>query len=797
MLKNYLKIAVRNLAKHRKFSIINIFGLAVGLSCFILIILWVQDELSYDRFHKNADHIYMVLRNDLGKTSAATSISLAPALKDELPEVIEATSLVSLPESFKSFLQYEDKGFEENLSIIDSQFFDLFSFDFRDGNPQSALIAPNSIVLTESMAEKYFGSRNALGESLNLTILGQNGTLKVTGVLENIPHNSHIQREIFIPISYVTNVIKPLGIENWDHWDNRSARTYILTQSEIDTSAMEHKIANCEREHLPNQRLEKLSYSLLPLKKIHLHANNIEFYSATGDIKYVHIFTIIAGIILLIASMNYINISNAVSLKRTKEIGIQKVIGAHRSDLIRQYLGETLLLTFIALGCALVFVELSLPFLNRLSEKSLTTSFLDPQFLLMLFLITLLTGIASGLYPAIFISGFQPIQLLKGKFHTGTSGLNLRKGLITFQFTLSIIIIICTIVVFSQLDFIKNSQLGYDKENIVCVSLKGDIHSQYDAFKNKILENPDILNISRSEPMAINSLESTEGIHWPEKNEKLSIWILHSDCDFASTYKIDMHEGRFYSDQFSTDKTNTYVLNQAAIDVMRLQSPIGQEITVWGRKGKIIGITENFHFNSFHHKIEPLIFIIPDTKQQNVFYRELSIRIKPYSIHQSLTFLKDTWKSFYPAEQFDYYFFDENLNANYRAEKRMGELFRNFSFLAIFIAYLGLYGLTALMIEQQTKNICIHKVLGATVSHIVFLFSRDNFRWILFSNVIAWPITYYAMNKWLQGFAYRIDMDWWMFVLPGAMTLAIGFLMVSWQTIRAATVNPIEALISE
>jgi putative ABC transport system permease protein len=796
MFKNHLKIAIRSLVKYGRFSVISILGLAIGLSCFILIMLWVQDELSYDSFHKNADRIYLALRNEYGKTSAVTSQMLASALKDELPEVINATSFVHFPESIKLNLRYQDRGFEEAFDIVDSEFFDMFSFDFIDGNSQTALLDPHSIVLTESMARKYFGNKNALGESLNLTFLGQTSTLKVTGVLKNIPHNSHIQREVFIPTSFVIELLKASGNENWRSWGNRSSQTFILIQNDVDISAVEHKITDCERRNIPNQRLENLSYSLLPLKKIHLHANNIDFFAPTGDVKYVYIFTTIAGIIVLIASINHMNLSNALLLKRPKEIGIQKVVGAHRSDLIRQYFGETLLLTFIALVCALMFAELLLPVLNRLSGKPLSISYLNSQFLLLLFLITLLTGSISGLYPAIFISGLQPIQILKGKFHTGARGTNLQKVLTVFQFTLSIIIIICTIVVFSQLDFIKNTNLGYDKENIVCVKIKGDINSMYDAFRRKTLESSDILSISRSEPMNANSLGNTEGIQWPGKNrdQGFSIWVLHCDYDFASTYKIDMDEGRFYSDQFPTDGTNAYVLNQAAVEAMGLQSPIGQEITVWSRKGTIIGITKNFHFDSFHHKIEPLIFRIPNAEEQGLFYRALSIRTKPNSIHQSLAFLEDQWKSFYPTEQFDYYFVDENLNTSYRAEQRMGKLFGYFSFLAIFIACLGLYGLTALTIEQKNKCIGIHKILGATVLHIVFLLSKDHFRWILFSNIIAWPITYFAINKWLQEFAYRININGWMFALAGAMTLTIGFLTVIWQVVRAATANPIDTL---
>ncbi|MBN2030325.1 ABC transporter permease [bacterium] len=793
MFKIYFKIAIRSLLRFKKFSIINILGLAIGLSCFILIMLWVQDELSYDHFHKNADHIYLALRNDNGITSGITSKMLAPALKDELPEVVEATSFVQLPASIKLYLKYENKGFEENFNLVDPIFFNIFSFRFIDGNPQSAFLNPNSIVLTENIARKYFGDKNALGKSLHVTLLGQTRTLKVTGILENIPHNSHFQREVFIPISYVRNTY---GIEEWDRWGNYQSQTYILTRSGIDISAMEHKIADLERKNLPDHNLENLSYSLLPLKKMHLHSNNIEFFSSTGDIKYIYIFTIIAGIILLIASMNYINLSNALSLKRTKEIGIQKVVGAHRSNLVRQYFGETLIITLIALGCALLFVKLLLPVLNRLADKSLSAEYSSPHFLIMIILIALITSVISGLYPAVFISGFQPVRILKGRFQAGKGGLNLRKGLILLQFSLSIIMIICMVIVLNQLDFIKNSNLGYDKENIVCFRIKGNIHGQYDAFKNEILENDNILSISRTEHMDISSLGSTGDIYWPGRNENQSfrIWLLHCDCDFASTYKIDMDEGRFYSDQFPTDKTNGFVLNKAAVEAMGLQLPIGQEITLLGRKGQIIGITHNFHFSSFHTAIEPLVFRTPDRDEQHLFYRELSIRLRPNSIQQSMSFLENKWESFFTDEPVDYYFFDESLDASYRAEQRMGELSKYFSFLAIFIACLGLHGLTAFTIEQKTKDIGIYKALGATVSNIVFLLSKNYLWLVILSNVIAWPTAYFMMNKWLQNFAYHINMSWWIFVIAGGIALFISLLTVSCQAIRAATANPVESL---
>lgn len=786
MIRNYFKIAIRNLIKHKKYSLINILGLAIGLACFILIMLWVQNELSYDRFHENANHIYIVFRGENDKLKGVTSKLLAPALKADLPEVIDATSFVPLPESFKSYLQYEDKGYEENFALAEPQFFHIFSFKFKEGDPQSAFENPNSIIITERMCQKYFGDRNALGESLTLTLGGQKRTLKVTGILKNIPYNSHIQEDFFVPIDF----IKIFGVD-WDRWDNQSVHTFILTQGKVNIQEIEQKILECKKRNFVE---ENVSYSLLPLREIHLHANNIAFFASTWDIKYVYIFSIIAGIILLIASMNYINLSNALSLKRTKEIGIQKIFGAQRSNLIRQYFGETLILTIIALGLALLIIELFLPILNQLSEKSLSVNYDSPQFLITILLTMLLTSIISGLYPALFISGFQPIEVLKGKFHFGSKGINLRKGLIIFQFALSIIMIICTIVVFHQLNFIQNTNLGYDKENVVCIRLKGDISNQYNAFKNKLLENPSILVISRSEPLAASSIGKTEGVNWPGKKQKFSTWLLHVDSDFAETYKIRLKAGRFYSEKYPTDETSAFVLNETAVEVMGLESPIGMELTVWGRKGKIIGITKNFHFNSLHHAIEPLIFRIPDPAQKNVFYRELSLRLKSNSIHQSLAFLRDMWDSFFPAEPFSYYFFDEKLYASYYAEQRMGKIFKYFSFLAIFIACLGLYGITAFTIEQKIKDIGVYKVLGATISNIVFMLSKKYLWWIIFSNAIAWPITYYVANKWLQNFAYRIDLTIWPFLLAGFAALAIALLTVSWQAIRAAMANPVESL---
>lgn len=786
MFKTEFIITIRSLLKYKRYSLINILGLAIGLACFILIAIWVQDELSYDRFHKNADHIYIVFRNDNHQLSGATTGLLAPTLKADLPEVVNATSFSPLPETFKPFLKYGDKGFSENIGMADSEFFQMFSFLFLKGQPDQAFNDPNSIVLTKRMCQKYFGDEEPIGKNLELTFLGQKKLLKVTGVLDDIPQNSSIHRDFFIPIDF----LKTYGV-NWYTWKNQSPETYILTKGKINVEELEKKITACKQGYYKE---ENVSYTLLPMKKIHLYTTHVGFFSSTGDIKYVYIFSAIAIIILLMACMNYINLSNALSLKRAKEIGIKKVAGAGRQRLVIQYFGETLLLTFIALGVAMLLVSLFLPVLNQLAGKSLVLTVTASQFLWTIIFTILVTGIISGLYPALFMSAFKPVKILKGKFDVGTKNLSLRKALIIFQFTLSIVIIISTIVVLNQLRFIQHAKLGYDKENIVCIRVKGNIWDQYEAFKNELLQNVNIQNICRSEPINAGSLGKTEGISWTGKTGKFSTWVLHVDNNFGATYKIKMKEGRFYSDQYPTDQTSAFVLNEEAVKKMGLEHPIGTEIKIWGRKGKIIGIARDFNFSSLHHAIEPAVLRIPDPEEVNMYYRSLSIRLKPNSMPNSLSFLKKTWQSFYPNQQMEYYFFDESLNANYRTESRMGSLFKYFSILAIFIACLGLYGLTAFSIEQRYKEIGVYKVMGATVPNVVMLFSKNYLWWIIIANIIAWPLTFYVMSGWLQNFAYRINLGFWPFLVSGLIAIIVAFLTIGWLAIGAAVLNPADAL---
>ena len=789
MLKNYLKIGIRNLLIHKKYSLINILGLAIGFTGFILIMLWVQDELSYDMFHKNTNNTYLVLRASNNKVSAVTSKMLGPAIKAEIPDIVNETDYSPLPESFKPFLQYKEKGFEENFALTDPHFFEVFSFKFIKGNPQTAFNDPNSIVMTERMADKYFGSANAIGKSLTITFLGQKKILKVTGVIDNIPHNTYFQKDLLLPMDF----IKAFGA-NWDAWQNYNVQTFIQTGGKIDKSGIEKKILDCENRNVGNMNLGTTGYSLLPLSKMHLYSNNIDFFSSTGDIKYVYIFSIVAFIILLIACMNYVNLTNAFSLKRTKEIGIKKVVGANWKDLILQYYGETFIITVTSLCLSLVFIEMLLPVLNSLSGKELSVSYASLEFVSSVVSIAVLTTIVSGIYPAIFVTRFRPVQILKGKFKNKADGLNLQKGLVILQFALSIAIITCTFIVMRQLSFIRNADLGYDKENIIGIRVNGNIYDKYDAFKNKLLSNPDVVNISRSEPMDEKSLGSTEGINWEGKEKRFSAWLLHVDDDFAKTYRIKMKEGRFYSEQYPSDETSAYVINETAAKEMGLKSAVGKEINVWGRKGKIIGVTQDFNFGSLHNLVEPIILRIPNPKEDNIFYRQLSVRINPHNVPESVKYLQNTWNSFYPGEPFNFYFVDKSQNTNYFAELRMSDIFKYFSILAIFIACIGLYGLTAFMLERKIKDIGIHKVLGANVVKIVFMLSKKYLLWIAISNVIAFPVVYYFMDKWLRDFAYRIEISWWVFVVSGIIALLIALATVSIQAVKAAIANPVEAL---
>jgi putative ABC transport system permease protein len=787
MIKTDLIIALRNLLKHKRYALTNILGLSVGLASFILIVLWVQDELSYDNFHKDVDNIFVVFRKDNNKLSGATSKLLAPTIKNEIPEIKESTCFMSLPEAFKSLLRYKEQAFSENITLADENFFKVFSFPLLEGDETTAFKNPASLILTEAMKEKFFGKEEALGKTISLTAFGQTKLLEVTGVLKNLPHNSHIQSELILPIDFM----KTLGM-HWDEWYNQAPSTYIKTIANADIAQLEQKITAVKQKKFKE---ENIGYSLLPLKKIHLEATNVQFFiAATGDIKYVYIFSAIAVIILLIASMNYMNLSNALSLKRAKEIGVKKTLGGGKTQLIKQYFSETFLMVFISLIVAVLLASLCLPIMNNLSGKILEIPFLSYKFAAIIFTVLFITTLVSGIYPAMFIAGFQPLTILKGKFVANTNSLNIRKGLVVFQFALSAVIIISTIVISRQLRFIQHANLGYDKENLVCVALNNDISNNYEAFKNELLKSGFVSGVSRSNNMDASTLGKTDDVYWPGKQERFSSWIFHVDDEFGTTYGIKMKEGRFFSKDFGSEQLNGFVLNEKAAEEMGFANPLGQELRIWGHEGPIIGVAEDFHFSSLHNTIEPLIMMVPKSEENGMYYRTLTIRLKPNSLPGSMEYLERTWKGFFPDELFDFRFMEDKLNTSYFSEFRMGNLFRYFSLLAIFIACLGLYGLTAFVMEQKNKEIGVYKVFGSSVFSLVYKYSKGYIYWIIIANIIAWPVTYYFMNNWLGNFAYKTGFSIWPFLVSGVVTLLVALFAIGWQTIIAANKNPIDAL---
>jgi putative ABC transport system permease protein len=782
MFKNYLKVALRNIRRHKGYSFINIAGLAIGMACCILILLWVQDELSYDRFHENAGDIYRVIQDikftDHSTTWAITQGPLGPSLKTDFPEIINATRI-----TWRRFrLTYNDESFDEVIGMADGSIFEMFTFPLLKGDPTNALSDPHSIVVTEEMAEKYFGHEDPLGKIIKAD---NQWDFQVTGIMKKVPHNSHLQFDFLIPFIFGRELNYTV-----DNWRNSQFRTYVQLQEGVPSQEVIQKISGYLYEKPTLEKDAKLN--LQPLTRIHLYSN-YEFDTAHGDITYVTIFSIIAFFILLIACINFMNLATARSGNRAKEVGMRKVAGAQKTDIIRQFYGESILLAFIALFVALLMVWLLLPTFNNLAAKELSLDVSGNLLALLGLLgITLLAGIISGSYPALFLSAFQPGKILKGSLRSGSKGSAFRKILVVFQFTLTILLIICTIVVYNQLNFMRNMKLGYDKEYMIYKGMRGDVRAKFDSVKNELLQNPNILGVTASSNVPTygysfsNSLWRWEGQNPDEENLMRAVFV---DLDYFKTFGIEIVEGRSYSKEFPTDATEAIMVNEEAVKVMGMESPIGKRLSIGNNNFKIIGVVKNYHFRSLRQKIDPLILIYAPSQSWVLF-----ARLKSENIPKTLGYMENIWKEFAPAHPFNYRFLDEALDSLYRSEQRIGTLLRYFSILAIFISCLGLFGLASFMVEQRTKEIGIRKVLGASVSNIALLLSREFTKWVLLANIIAWPAAYYAMHKWLQSYAYSTNIALWSFFLSGTLALVIATVAVSYQSIKAAVANPADSL---
>ncbi len=789
MFKNYLKIALRNQRKHRGYTFINIVGLAVGMTCCMMILLYTHYELSYDRVHKNRGRIYRVVRDSeqsgVVRHVATTPSPLAPAVQRGLPEVKYAIRM--LPQ--EHLVRFEKKAFvEERFFYVDSTFFKVFTSPLQRGNPQTALVEPYSVVITQEAAYKYFGNENPVGKTLVVED-GQN--FLITGTLEPIPKNMHFHFDFLASF-------RTLGIDETQNWRWRNQNnfyTYLLLTGEQSHELLEEKIDEIYEANtgqVMSQAGWKIRTVLQPLASIHLHSNLEWEIEPNGNAATVYILSTIAFFILLLACINFVNLTTARSFERAKEVGLRKVLGAYRGNLIKQFLGESSIIALLALLVAMGLIDLFLPAFNSIAGLQLTIDYTRDWVLLIGYVtLALVVGLVGGIYPAFFLSNFGPIQTFKSLRKIGILGVTQRKGLVVFQFVIAIVLIVGTGVMNQQLQFVKNKRLGFTKEQVVALPLQGaSLTQNYESVKNELLKHPDVLSVTAaySVPGAGTS-QNTFRVEGVPEEARPSMKTLYVDYDYIKTLGIEVKAGRDFSRDFATDAAEGFILNEAAVKILGWDNPIGKQFGWWNRDGRVIGVVEDFHFASLHQKIEPLVLLIfPD------MFRQLAVRILPQDVSATLSFLENTWQSFVPERPFQYSFLDESFARLYKSDQRFQQVWNVFAGLAIFVACLGLFGLTALSTTQRTKEIAVRKVLGASAGTVVGLISKDFIRLVLVSIIVAWPVSWYAMNKWLQNFAFRIEIGWWVFVLTGGLALVIALLTVSTQAVRAALANPVESL---
>jgi len=773
--------------KRPMYSFLSTIGLAIGMACFILIMLWVWDELSYDRFHKNSNRICRVIWDIDKFLIPATPGPLANWLKEYIPE-IEQTTRVNHQ---SGVIQYEGKKISVEERFIDPYFFKIFSFQFIRGDSASALKDEGSILLTEDLAHKLFGNADPMGK----IVFWENGkhACKVTGIIQNIPRltQPYLRADCFVPFELLRRWKKP---DDW--YDPQDYKTYVLlhenTSAEIVTKKINAEFLKFLKKYDPESaRNYRMKYILQPITRSHLYSD-FKFDDKQGDIRYVILFSIIAGFILIIAILNYVNLATVSSLKRTSEVGLRKVVGANKWQILTQFLGESVIISSIASFLALILVESFLPYFNSLTDKPLEISYSNYYTIGCFIGFILITGILSGIYPALFLSSFKPINTLKDKSGSAKNSFSfwLRRILVVLQFIISIVIIIGTLLVYKQLDYIRNKKLGFEKENLVYVNTKEFILN-YETLRSELIQNPHIVNVAASLELLTN-IGVNNGAEWEgsDKNkEYISFPTLFVSPDFLETFKIRLDSGRFFSREFPGDQNDAFVINEAAVHAMGMKNPVGKRFKAGGKEGRIIGVIQNFNFRSLRNSIDPLILNLDNN------FQILYLRINSTDqMEETMDFIKNVYKKNYPDHLFEIHFFQESLDNLYRSEQKLSKIFFFFSLLAIIISCMGLLGLVSFVVENKTKEIGIRKANGATILEIMLILSKDYILWIAIAFVIACPIAYYAMDKWLQDFAYKTTLSWWIFAIAGLLAFLIALVTVSWQSWRAASKNPVEAL---
>ena len=791
MLKNYIKTTLRHMKRNKVYSFINIAGLAVGLACFVLILLFVRFELSFDDFHENGEQIYRFYKKRevaglsyMGNSYFMTTPAiLAPTLKETFPEVVNA---MRLNEAENMLLTNEGKQFYEDGIYADNEFLKMFTFPLVRGSMADALTEPYSIVLTESLAQTIFGREDSMGKSLRIP--AQENDYKITGIMKDVPANSHLKFNFII--SFISQESRN---RNLNDWYRSSYFTYVQLQEGTDTREFEKKIAVFLDRYAP-KRLAHYTGYLQPLGRAHLYSHFNFDPAVTGDIKNIYLYSAIAFIILLIACVNYMNLSTARSSQRAKEVGMRKVVGASRREIIRQFLGESTLTAFLALLLGLFLVKTALPMCNSFLGQTIPFDLSESPFLVLaLLIVILLVGLFSGSYPALFLSSFPPVWILKGKTGRAKKGAGLRNGLVTFQFSISIILIVCTIVVYSQLQFIRHKDPGYNREQVVVVPLKDiQMGEKLEVIKDLLNKNPNVLGVSASShlPIAIGNRNTITVLNSQGEKVKISIYYALVDFDFLDVFDIKLKAGRNFSRDFSTDPEDAVIINETAAERLGWKDPLGKAYSFQGPEDqKVIGVVKDFHFQSYHLDIEPMALLM-----KGFWASYLYVKIRTTDIPGTIAHIQKVYDEHKIHHAFDYYFLDDAFNRAYQAEQKFGTTFRIFSILAILISALGLFGLASFSLEQKTKEIGIRKVLGASAFSITFLLSRQFMRWIFIANLISWPIAYYSMNRWLQSFAYRTSLQVWIFALAAGLSLLAGLATVSYQAVKAAVTNPVDSL---
>lgn len=808
MFKNYFKIVFRNARKNPLYVLINIFGLAVGMAVSILIFLFVQHELSYDRYHEKEDRIYRVSRswsNQDGEVSlhlGHAAPPFGPLIQSDFGDDVELAVRIF---NFNPLVKYGENAFEEErFFFADPEVFDVFSFNLLQGDPKTILKDADAIVVSESTARKYFGNDNPVGKELEMVIAGQPASFQVRGVMEDMPDNSHFHADFLA--SMVPVVAFYGGQEAFmSNYGSNNFSTYLLLKEGVDAKSLEAKLPEMIDRHMPENQAgiaasKGTKLTLWPLTDIHLYSNLDSEIEPNGNIDYVYIYLAVALFILLIACINFMNLSTARSSLRSMEVGLRKVMGADKILLVRQFMGESFVMTFISLVLALLIVYFFLPTFSDFTDKHLSLNFIEnPEYLLGLACLVLVVGIVSGSYPALFLSGFSPSKVLKGAFKAGKGHENFRSVLVVGQFAISVVLIVAVLVVVRQLNFMQSKDLGFAKDDLVVLPTSGSINENYLIIKDRLENHPGIKAVSVSSRVPSGRLLDSQGGS-AEVNGELSqinvrIADIHVSHDFLKTYGIPIVQGRDFDFKLASDSTEAFILNEAAIRAVgwaSTEEAIGKQFQYGGRRGFVTGVMKDFHFESLHQPIVPIVFMISQNRNNQV-----TIKYDAAEKDQVLAYLKEEWASLRPDFPFDPLFVDEGFNAQYETEERVKTIFTFFSGLAVLISILGLFGLTTFATAQRTREIGIRKVMGAETGNILTLLGKDFMKLVLIGFLIAIPISWFGMSSWLEDFAYKIGISWTVFLWAGLIAGIIAAITVTSQTLKAAWADPVKSIKNE